>query len=149
MKIADFLSPASTLVETRYREKPQLLTELAERAARGLGLDPGPVASAILAREELGSTGMGAGIAIPHARLPGLERPFGLLARLKQPIDFAAIDGEPVDIVFLLLSSDSPKDEQLNALACVARALHKPEILSVLRQANTGSELYNAITATG
>jgi PTS system nitrogen regulatory IIA component len=149
MKIADFLSPASTIIETRALDKSRLLTELAERAARTVGLDPGPVASAILAREQLGSTGMGAGIAIPHARLPGLERPLGLLARLKRPIDFAAIDGEPVDIVFLLLSSNSPKDEQLNALACVARELRKPEILSVLRQANTGSELYNAITATG
>jgi PTS system nitrogen regulatory IIA component len=149
MKIADFLSPASTLVETRALDKKRLLTELAERAARAVGIEAQPIVSAILAREELGSTGMGGGFAIPHARLPGIERSFGLLARLKRPIEFAAIDGEPVDVVFLLLSSDKPKDEQLSALACVARTLHDPATVARLRQAETGGDVYAAITAGG
>jgi len=91
VKVADFLSPASTLVEARPLDKPQLLGELAERAARAVGLDAGPVVSAILAREELGSTGVGGGVAIPHARLGGIDQPHGLLVRLKRPIDFAVI----------------------------------------------------------
>ena len=149
MKITDYLSPANAIVETRSLDKAQLLGELYERAARELGLDPRPVISAIAAREALGSTGVGGGIAIPHARLPWLERRFGLLARLKRPIDFDAIDGAPVDLVFLLLSSDKPEDEQLSALACAARALRDPEILARLRQARTGAELYAVIADDG
>jgi PTS system nitrogen regulatory IIA component len=149
MKVADLLSPSSTIVETRALDKTGLLSELAERAAKAVGLDPQPVVSAILAREELGSTGMGGGIAIPHARLPGLDQPFGLLARLKRPIGFAAIDGEPVDVVFLLLLSDKPKDDQLSALACVARTLHDPKRLVRLRHAETAAEAYSAIADGG
>jgi nitrogen PTS system EIIA component len=149
VKVADFLSPASTLVEARTLDKPQLLGELAERAARAVGLDVGPVVSAILAREDLGSTGIGGGIAIPHARLAGIDQPYGLLARLKRPIDFAAIDGKPVDVVFLLLSSDKPKDEQLSALACATRALRDAETLARLRAAQTGREIYAAIAGGG
>ena len=149
MKVADFLSPASALVEAHALGKAGLLTELAERAARAVGLEAAPVVTAILAREELGSTGVGGGIAIPHARLGGIDEPYGLLARLQRPIDFAAIDGEPVDVVFLLLSSDKPKDEQLSALACVARTLHDPATVARLRQAETGGDVYAAITAGG
>ena len=149
MKVTDFLSPANALVETRHLEKTALLTELCERAARELGLDPRPVVSAILAREELGSTGVGGGIAIPHARLPWLDRRFGLLARLKRPIGFEAIDGQPVDIVFLLLSSDKAQDESLSALACVARALRNANTLARLRQAKTGEDVYAAVAADG
>jgi len=149
MKVADFLSPAGTIVETRGLDKSRLLSELAERAARTVGLDPQPVIAGILAREELGSTGMGGGIAIPHARLPGVDRPVGLLARLKRPIDFAAIDGAPVDVVFLLLLSDRPNDEQLSALACAARALRNPKTLARLRQTETAAELYAAVTEGG
>jgi PTS system nitrogen regulatory IIA component len=146
MKVADFLSPASTFVETRALDKTRLLSELAERAAKAAGLDAEHVVDAILAREELGSTAVGGGIAIPHARLSGIDQPHGLLTRLKRPIDFAAIDGEPVDVVFLLLSSDRPKDEALTALACATRALRNPKTLARLRAAQTGSEVYVAIT---
>jgi PTS system nitrogen regulatory IIA component len=103
MKINDFLSPNDAMVETRVLDKVQLLEELSRRAAASLRLAPDLVANAILKREELGSTGMGSGVAIPHARFPDLRKPFGLLARLRKPIDFEAVDGRPVDIVFLLL----------------------------------------------
>ena len=149
MKVADFLSPASALVEAHALGKAGLLTELAERAARAVGLEAAPVVTAILAREELGSTGVGGGIAIPHARLGGIDEPYGLLARLQRPIDFAAIDGEPVDVVFLLLTSDKPKADQLSALACATRALRDPGTLARLRAARTGPELYAAITGDG
>lgn len=92
MQITDFLSPTDAIVEPRNLAKAALLTELCERAARELARDPRPVVLAVLAREKLGSTGMGGGIAIPHARLAWLDRRFGLLARLRRPIDYEAID---------------------------------------------------------
>ncbi len=107
MDIKDFLAPANVIVDMRATDKEQLLRELSQRAAAALGLDAGPVTAEILKREELGSTGMGEGIAIPHARIPNLEKPFGILARLKKVIDFAAIDEKPVDLVFLLLLPDA------------------------------------------
>ena len=144
MNIADFLSPTDTMVERRTLDKVQLLKELAIRAAANCQLAAGLVADAILKREDLGSTGMGGGIAIPHARFPELTRPSGVLVRLKKPIDFDAVDGRPVDIVFLLVAPDSG---QLNALACIARGLRDPDVASDLRQAKDGAALYRAIVA--
>jgi PTS system nitrogen regulatory IIA component len=92
---------------------------------------------------------MGSGVAIPHARFPDLRKPFGLLARLRKPIDFEAVDGRPVDIVFLLLAPVAPESDQLNALACIARKLRNPDIVSELRKAKHGSALYQAIANGG
>ena len=96
-------------------------------------------------REELGSTGIGRGVAIPHARLPDLQRPYGLLAKLKQPIEFDAIDGQAVDILFVLLLPAAAENEALAALALVARMLRSPENLARLRAAKNSSELYSVI----
>src|SRR5229473_3897440 len=122
-----------------------LSQEFAARAAASLGLPVDQVAPYLLRREELGSTGIGRGVAIPHARLPDLQRPFGLLAKLRQPIEFDAIDGQPVDIVFTLLMSAAAEDGQIGALALVARTLRPPENLARLRGAKNSSELYSAI----
>jgi nitrogen PTS system EIIA component len=145
MKISDLLSPADVMIDVRASGKPLLLQEFAAKAAAGLGLPADQVASYLLKREELGSTGIGKGVAIPHARLPELQRPLGLLARLKSPIEFDAIDGQAVDIVFVLLLSAAVEHEALAALALVARALRAPETLARLRGAKTMSELYSAI----
>ena len=99
----------------------------------------------MLKREGLGSTGIGGGIAIPHARLPDLQRPYGLLAKLKAPIEFDAIDGQAVDLVFVLLLPAAAESEQLGALALVARRLRPPENRARLRAAKNASELYSAI----
>jgi PTS system nitrogen regulatory IIA component len=147
MKITDFLSPTDATVEQKALGKDQLLKELARRAAARLGLSSGKIADTIFKREKLGSTGMGGGVAIPHARIPDLTKPFGLLARLRKPIEFEAVDGRPVDIVFLLLAPTAPESEQLNALACVARKLRSTEVVADLRQANDGAEVFAAITA--
>jgi PTS system nitrogen regulatory IIA component len=104
------------------------------------------VSSAIMKREELGSTGVGSGVALPHARLAGLEAPFGLFVRLRHAIDFEAIDDQPVDLVFLLLLPSAPHEPQLNALACVARALRKLETLQRVRSAADREALFQAIT---
>src|SRR5262245_563467 len=135
MKISDFLSPAYVIIDVRASEKRRLLEQLSTEAAIGAGLVAGEVVREIVKREDLGSTGVGNGVALPHARLPGLIAPFGLLARLRHPIDFDAIDGEPADIVFLLLLPEAGDNPKGNALACVARALRDPETLRELRSA--------------
>jgi PTS system nitrogen regulatory IIA component len=145
MKISDLLSPADVAIDVRASNKALLLQEFATRAATGPGLPADRVASYLLKREELGSTGIGKGVAIPHARLPDLQRPCGLLAKLKQPIEFDAIDGQAVDILFVLLLPAAAETEALAALALVARTLRPPENLARLRAAKTASELYSAI----
>jgi nitrogen PTS system EIIA component len=145
MKISDLLSPTDVMIDIRAANKRLLLQELAAKAAAGLGLPVEGIASGLLKREELGSTGIGRGVAIPHARLPDLQRPFGLLAKLKQPVEFDAIDGQPVDIVFVLLLPAAAENEALAALALVARSLRSPENLARLRAAKTTSELLAAV----
>jgi PTS system nitrogen regulatory IIA component len=147
MKISEFLSPADVLIDLRFPDKLQVLQELARRAAASLGLPADKITAELLKREELGSTGTGGGIAIPHGRIQSLTKPFGLLARLKQPIDFGAIDGQPVDLIFLLLLPMAAKADPVGALASVARRLRTPEALVELRRAQNASEAYTAIVA--
>jgi nitrogen PTS system EIIA component len=145
MNIARFLSPPDVAIEAHARDKLELLRELSSRAASALKLPAGDVVTEIKRRDELGSTGIGGGVAIPHARFREVRKPFGLLVRLKQPIEFEAIDGQPVDIIFLLLLPAASQLDQLNALAAVARKLQDPEILRKLRLATTPGALYHAI----
>jgi nitrogen PTS system EIIA component len=147
MKIPDFLSPTDVMVDLRVPEKRQLLQELARKAALALAIPAEAIALALLAREDLGSTGTGGGIAVPHARIEGVTKPFGMLVKLKQPIDFEAVDGRPVDLVFILLLPASPDAAQLGALASVARKLRAPPDLVRMRHAKTPAELYSAIIA--
>jgi PTS system nitrogen regulatory IIA component len=145
MKISDLLSPRDVLIDVRAANKRQLLEELAAKSAISVGLGVEQVGPYLLKREELGSTGVGGGIAIPHARLPDLQRPYGLLAKLKQPMEFDAIDGQAVDVVFVLLLPGAAENGQLGALALVARTLRPLENLARLRGAKNTSELYSAI----
>jgi len=145
MKIKDFLAPSDVAIDVRARDKPGLLKDLAGRAASTLKLPTSIVVREILKRDELGSTGIGGGVSIPHARLREVKQPYGLLARLRQPIDFESIDGQPVDIVFLLLLPASSQLDQLNALAAVARKLRDPQLLRELRAATTAAELFRRI----
>jgi len=142
MDIKDFLQPAHVVLDLRVSDKTRLLQELARQAGSALNLPADRIASELSKRETLGSTGTGGGIAIPHARLEEVSKPFGILARLHRPIGFDAIDDKPVDLVFLLLLPARREGEQLNALACVARRLRDPEAVSQLRQATTAAELY-------
>jgi nitrogen PTS system EIIA component len=149
MKISDFLSPNDALLDVNASDKFRLLRELSTEAAAEAGLDANETAEQIAKREELGSTGVGNGVGLPHARLAGLEAPFGLVARLRRAIDFEAVDDQPVDIVFLLLLPESAEGEQLNALACVARALRDSETLERIRDAADADSLFSAITGFG
>src|SRR6266702_7220042 len=144
MKISDLLSSTDVMIDVRAPNKRLLLQEFATKAANSLGMDVDQIAPYLLKREELGSTGIGRGVAIPHARLPDLQRPHGLLAKLKQPIDFDAIDGQAVDIVFVLLLPAAADEGQIGALALVARTLRPPENLARLRAAKNAAELYSA-----
>jgi nitrogen PTS system EIIA component len=145
MKISDLLSPTDVMIDARTSSKRLLLQELSARAAASLELKVEQIAPFLLKREELGSTGIGRGVAIPHARLPDVVRPYGLLARLKAPIEFDAIDGQAVDIVFVLLLPTAAENAQIGALAQVARSLRPAENLARLRAARNAAELYSAI----
>ena len=145
MKISDLLAPTEIMLDVRVTNKRMVLEEFAARAAVGLGLPADRVASYLLKREDLGSTGIGRGVAIPHARLPDLQRPHGLLAKLKQPVEFDAIDGQAVDLVFVLLLPATAEQEALAALALVARTLRSPDTLARLRAAKDAAGLYSAI----
>jgi nitrogen PTS system EIIA component len=147
MKIKDFLSASNVAIDVRAGDKASLLQELAARAASALGLSVKAVANEIEKRDELGSTGIGDGVSIPHARFREVSKPFGLLVRLKQPIEFDAIDGQPVDIVFLLVLPAASQLDQLNCLAAVARKLRDREVLRKLREAVDAAALYNVATA--
>jgi PTS system nitrogen regulatory IIA component len=148
MKISDFLLPARVILDVRANGKADLLRELSHQAAASVGLDADETALLIAKREELGSTGVGNGVGLPHARIAGLKTPFGLLARLRRAIDFDAVDDQPVDIVFLLLLPETANGEQLNALACVARALRDLETLRQIREAADNNGAFQAIAAS-
>jgi PTS system nitrogen regulatory IIA component len=142
IKIYDLLSPADVMIDVGALNKRSLLQDLSAKSAASLDLRVDQIAPYLLKREELGCTGMGGGVAIPHARVRDLQRPYGVLAKLKQPIEFEAIDGQAVDIVFLLLLPANADNGQLSALALVARTLRASETLVRLRRARDASELY-------
>jgi PTS system nitrogen regulatory IIA component len=147
MKIKDFLSASDVAIDVRASDKASLLKDLAARAASALGLSADAIANEIEKRDELGSTGIGGGVSIPHARFREVRKPFGLLVRLKQPIEFDAVDAQPVDIVFLLVLPAASQLDQLNALAAVARRFRDPVTLRKMRSAANEAELYQEVTA--
>ena len=134
------------LTGIRAADKGALLAELARRAATILGADAGTLARLLAAREALGSTGTGGGIAVPHARLPGLADPASFFARLDRPVPFDAIDARPVDLVFLLVS---PGDHarHLAILAGASRRLRDPATVAALRGAATPAEIAALLAA--
>jgi len=145
MDIKDFLSPSDVAINVAAHDKEGLLRDLAARAAPALDLPAERLAHELAKRDDLGSTGIGNGVAVPHARFREVARSFGLLARLAKPIPFDAIDGRPVDLAFLLVLPAASQLEQLNALASVARKLRDPAVLRRLRSATTETDLYGAV----
>ena len=128
MPLTDVLTPDAILPALKGVSKKQILQELSSFAADIAGLSESDVFEALLQRERLGSTGIGHGIAIPHGKMPKLTHLFGIFARLEKPVDFEALDGEPVDLVFLLLAPEGAGADHLKALSRVARALRDPAI---------------------
>ncbi len=148
MPLTDILTPEAILPSVKASSKKQLLQELAAFAAAQAGLLESDVYEALLQRERLGSTGIGHGIAIPHGKLPKLDRLIGVFARLEKPIDFDALDGETVDLVFLLLAPEGAGADHLKALSRVARALRDPAIAQKLRKSHDASALFALLTQT-
>jgi PTS system nitrogen regulatory IIA component len=141
MEMIELIKPEHVL-SLRAGTKTQLLQELSRRAAKALGVEVPAVLDPVLAREALGSTGIGEGVAVPHARIAGLKQFFALFARLEKPINFDAVDGQPIDLVFLLLVPADADKDHLAALACVARRLRDPEIAWQLRATAQPAALY-------
>ena len=147
MKVSDFLSLADVSIEAAFADKQKLLEDLARRASRAVDLEPDIILAELRKREQLGSTGMGGGVALPHARIHRIQKPFGMVVRLKKPIEFDAVDGKSVDMIALLLLPDTQEGKQLGALACIARKLRDPDVLTALRHARDGGELYRRLIA--
>ena len=146
MPLLDFLDPRAVLPALRVSGKKQALQELASQAARLTGLPDSAIYEALLQRERLGSTGIGEGIAIPHGKLPNLTRIFGLIARLDRPVDFEALDAQPVDVLFLLLAPEGAGADHLKALARVARVLREPGLIDRVRATRDATALYAIMT---
>jgi PTS system nitrogen regulatory IIA component len=145
MRIGDLIGANHVIVGLRVADKAQLLRELARRAASALSLDQRLILEALQARENLGSTGLGKGFALPHARLDALSQFFALFVRLARPIDFAAIDGRPVDLVMLLLTPASAGNQHLATLAALSRPLRDDAFVQRLRQASDAEALHRLL----
>ena len=148
MHLHDILTPEAVIPALRVNAKKQALQELSERAASVSGLAAREIFDALLQRERLGSTGVGDGIAIPHGKLAKCGRIFGIFARLERPIDFEALDGLPVDLMFLLIAPENAGADHLKALALIARALRAPGLAGKLRASRDASAIYSLLTLT-
>jgi len=146
MPLSDFLTPEAVIPALRVNGKKQALQELSERAAEVSGLTAREIFDSILQRERLCSTGVGDGIAIPHGKLVKCPRIFGVFARLDRAIDFEALDGLPVDLVFLLVAPESAGADHLKALAAIARVLRNPTLATQLRATRDASALFSVLT---
>ena len=146
MTLTDLVAPNAILAALKVNSKKQVLQELASRAAELSGQNERAILEILLQREKLGSTAVGNGVAIPHGKLPKLGRLFGLFARLARPIDFEALDGQPVDLVFLLLAPEAAGADHLKALARVARLLRDPEIARRLRESQDADAIYAVLS---
>lgn len=146
MEVSELLTADAVIEKLNVTSKKQALQELARRASSVTELEERAIFDTLLERERLGSTGVGHGIAIPHGKLPGLTRPYGIFARLAKPIDFDAIDDQPVDILFALLAPVDAGADHLKALARVSRLFRNQEICEKLRGSDQADALYGLLT---
>lgn len=145
MRIADYMTPDDIEAELKVSGKKQVLWELARRSALRLSVDEQTVFDVLLERERLGTTGFGDGVALPHGRLKGLNGIRLLFARLVSPIDYHAVDGRPVDLVFLLLTPEESGADHLKALAKISRILRDESVCSKIRGAENAEAIYSAL----
>jgi PTS system nitrogen regulatory IIA component len=146
IRLEDILTPGRSLVNVPGGSKKRALEYIANLVAREMpDLDQQTIFESLIAREKLGSTGFGNGIAIPHCRLPGCPAPISVLLRLEAPIDFDAIDGAPVDLLFVLLVPEAATDEHLQLLRQIASMLDRSEIRERLRQVESSEALYQVV----
>ena len=146
MEIADLIRPEGVIANLRVTSKKQALQELARRAAQLTRLHERVIFEALIERERLGSTGVGLGIAVPHGKLPGLQRLHGLFARLERPIDYEAVDDQPIDLIFVLLAPEAAGADHLKALARISRLLRNRGTCEKLRGTDNADALYALLT---
>ena len=149
MNIEDILEPGSVIANLRATSKKQVLQELSKAVGEMLGADSRRVFNILVERERLGSTGVGAGLAIPHGKLEGLDRLQGVFARLEKPVDFDSIDDEPVDLVFLLLAPEGAGADHLKALAQVSRIMRERTFCDKLRGSDSADAIYALLIESG
>jgi PTS system nitrogen regulatory IIA component len=147
MDLRDLLDESSVVATLRAGSKKQALQLLSERAAGAVGAEERAIFDALQAREKLGTTGVGHGIAIPHAKIAGLKRITGIFARLERAVDFESLDDEPVDLVFVLIAPEGAGADHLKALARVARVLRDPGVAARLRGATDATALHTILTS--
>jgi nitrogen PTS system EIIA component len=146
MEISDLIEPRAVVATLRAANKKQALQEIARRASEITGEPERAIFDVLIERERLGTTGVGSGIAIPHGKLSALKRLYGVFARLEKPIDFESIDGQPVDLIFLLLAPGGAGADHLKALARVSRLLRDRAICEKLRGSDSPEALYALLT---
>lgn len=146
MPISDILAPDGIMPSLRVASKKHLLEAISEHAGPRAGLPSRVIFDALLQRERLGSTGIGNGIAIPHGKFEGLTQLVGIFARLEKPIDFEALDGQPVDIVFVLLAPEGAGADHLKGLSKVARVLRNPAITAKIRTVREADVIHSILT---
>lgn len=142
----DLITPHAILPNLKAGNKKQALQEMARKASELIGQHERAIFDVLLERERLGTTGVGHGIAIPHGKLPGLDRVHGVFARLERPIDFDAIDDQPVDLIFLLLAPEQAGADHLKALARVSRLLRDQSMCEKLRGSESADAIYALLT---
>mgnify|MGYP002142815101 FL=1 len=146
IRLETILTPARSLVNVQGGSKKRVLEQIANLVARDLtDLDAQDIFENLIAREKLGSTGFGNGIAIPHCRLPGCQAPISAVLHLDTAVDFDAIDGAPVDLLFVLLVPEAATDEHLELLRQIASMLDRAEVRERLRQAQSNEGLYQVV----
>ena len=148
MNISDLLVPGAVMASLKVQSKKQLLQEVSQRAAQIIRIPERKIFETLTERERLGSTGVGQGIAIPHGRLSDITTIAGVFARLESPIDYDAVDKQPVDLVFMLLAPEGAGADHLKALARVSRLLRNQNATEKLRAAKSAEALYAILTDT-
>jgi len=147
MELAEFLTPDRVVLDLRARDKPHLINDLSRLAGNAAPRTAeAAIRAALLEREQLGSTGLGGGFALPHARIDGLDRFIGLFARLARPIQFDAIDGKPVDLVFVLLIPANGAPDHVTALAAISRRFRDAAVLAKVRRSDTPAAAFGVLT---
>ena len=142
MDIGDLLDRSSIVYRSSADSKRQALSVAADAASKRMNAKASDILDALMEREAQGSTGVGRGVALPHARLPGLERMKAVVVRLERPVAFDAVDDQPVDIVFALFAPETAQTEHLRALARVSRLLRQGEVREHIRQARSPDAIY-------
>ena len=146
MDLKDIVNAEAVRFSSHTSSKKRLLQEISEQEASVYGLDASDVVAALTEREKLGLTGVGRGVAIPHARFDGLDRVYGFFTRLEKPVDFDSMDRQPVDLIFTILAPQKEGAEHLKALALVSRTLRSENTCSKLRANNDAAALYALLT---